>query len=322
MPFSTRLTERLGIAHPILLAPMGSASGGALAKAVTEAGGLGLIGLGYGNSEWLHREFRAASNARVGSGFITWSLAREPHLLAEALDHRPAAIMLSFGDPAPFAPAIKQAGALLICQVQTLRQSIEAVEIGADVIVAQGTEAGGHGAARSTLALVPAVVDAVRSRNHDIPVVAAGGIADGRGLAAALMLGADGVLMGTRFYASEESLAAHEAKMRVVAAQGDRTLRTQVFDIVRRLDWPAPYTGRALANRFSEQWHGHEESLGRSLNDEAERYARAADAKEFDTAVVFAGEAVDLIHEVKPAADIVRAVIEEAETALARKMTV
>jgi nitronate monooxygenase len=279
VPFSTRLTERLGIVHPILLAPMGSASGGVLAKAVSEAGGLGLIGLGYGNSEWLQREFRAASNARVGSGFITWSLVRQPHLLAEALDHRPAAIMLSFGDPAAFAPAIKKAGTLLICQVQTLRQSIEAVEIGADVIVAQGTEAGGHGAARSTLALVPAVVDAVRNRNHDIPVVAAGGIADGRGLAAALMLGADGVLMGTRFYASEESLAAREAKMRVVAAEGDRTLRTQVFDIVRRLDWPAPYTGRALVNGFSEQWHGREEDLGRSLKDEAERYARAADAK-------------------------------------------
>jgi nitronate monooxygenase len=205
---------------------------------------------------------------------------------------------------------------------QTLRQSIEAVEIGADVIVAQGTEAGGHGAARSTLALVPAVVDAVRNRNHDIPVVAAGGIADGRGLAAALMLGADGVLMGTRFYASEESLAAREAKMRVVAAEGDRTLRTQVFDIVRRLDWPAPYTGRALANGFSEQWHGREEDLGRSLKDEAERYARAADAKEFETAVIFAGEAVDLIYDMKPAADIVRAVIQEAEAALARKMTV
>src|SRR5215469_9997095 len=140
-------------------------SGGTLAKAVTEAGGLGIIGFGCGNQERIDQEFRAAGNARVGCGFITWSLARQPHLLARALDHKPVAVMLSFGDARPFAAAIKDAGAALISQVQTVAQAMEAIDIGADIIVAQGTEAGGHGATRSTLALVPAVVDAVRERN-------------------------------------------------------------------------------------------------------------------------------------------------------------
>src|SRR2546430_3768825 len=149
MPLRTKLTEKLGIRHPILLAPMGTASGGTLAKAVTEGGGLGIIGFGYGNQERINQEFGAAGNARVGCGFITWSLARQPHLLARALDHKPAAVMLSFGDARPFAAAIKDAGAALISQVQTVAQAMEAVDIGTDIVIAQGTEAGGHGATRS-----------------------------------------------------------------------------------------------------------------------------------------------------------------------------
>ncbi|MGA9315428.1 MAG: nitronate monooxygenase, partial [Solirubrobacteraceae bacterium] len=119
MPLRTRVTERLGIEHPILGAPMAFAAGGRLAAAVTEAGGLGLIGGGYGNAEWVEREFAAAGNTRVGCGFITWSLARQPELLDRVLSHAPAALMLTFGDPAPFGPAIRRAGSVLICQVQT-----------------------------------------------------------------------------------------------------------------------------------------------------------------------------------------------------------
>src|SRR5947209_7947678 len=142
----TRLTELLDIEHPVLSAPMGFAAGGRLAAAVTAAGGLGLIGGGYGERDWLEREFAAAGNARVGCGFITWSLQRKPELLDLVLGHSPAAVMLSFGPPAVFAPAIKQAGALLICQVQCMRHAREAMDAGADIIVAQGAEAGGHGA--------------------------------------------------------------------------------------------------------------------------------------------------------------------------------
>jgi nitronate monooxygenase len=318
MAFRTRLTERLGIAHPILLAPMAFCSGGRLAAAVSAAGGLGLVGLGYGDRDWLERELAAAHGARVGCGFITWSLARQPELLDRALAHWPVAVMLSFGDHRPFVEPIRSAGAALICQVQTVRQALDAAATGADIIVAQGAEAGGHGASRAALPLVPAVVDALAKAGAEIPVVAAGGVADGRGLAAALALGADGVLVGTRFLASEESLAAPAAKARVVAASGDATLRTRVFDRARGLDWPAPYTGRALANHFSEQWHGQEDRLDERLEDEQRRYADAVARQDFDTAVIFAGEGVDLIHGIIPVADIVDELMAGAERVVAR----
>jgi nitronate monooxygenase len=142
---------------------------------------------------------------------------------------------------------------------------------------------------------------------------------DGRGLAAALMLGADGVLMGTRFLAAEESLAAPAAKPHVVAMSGDDTLRTTVFDIVRGYDWPREYTGRALINRFSGAWHGREAALAEAADDERARYMAATAAGDLDTAVVFAGEGIDLIHAVEPAGVILERVVREAEVALARR---
>jgi nitronate monooxygenase len=313
----TRLTERLGIRHPILLAPMGFVSGGALAAAVSAAGGLGLIGGGYAETEWLNREFAAAGNQRIGCGFITWSMARRPAALDETLRHAPAAVMLSFGDAAPFIPRIKRADALAICQVQSVRQARQVLDGGADIIVAQGSEAGGHGEARATFPLVPAVADLAAQSGRDVLVVAAGGIADGRGLAALLMLGADAALVGTRFLASTESLVAPAAKARVVSASGDDTLRTRVFDIARGYDWPEEYSGRALVNRFSKTWHGQEDALIAAGADERRRYAAAAAADDIDTALVFAGEGVDLIHDIEPAEVILNRIVAEAVAALA-----
>src|SRR5882672_7701926 len=237
----TRLTRKLGIEHPIISAPMGIAAGGRLAAAVSQAGGLGLIGGGYGDAEWLEREFAAAGKARVGCGFITWSLAQKPHLLELVLAHAPAAVMLSFGALDPFARRIKAAGAKLICQIQTLALAREAVAAGADVIVAQGAEAGGHGIERATFTLVPEVADYLAAASPETVLAAAGGVADGRGLAAALMLGADGVLVGSRFWASAEALVPQSLQMAAVAADGDSTLRTTVVDIARRYDWPKPF---------------------------------------------------------------------------------
>lgn len=324
MPIETRLTERLGIRHPVLLAPMGNISGGALAGAVTAAGGLGLIGGGYGDAEWLERQFAAAGNHRVGCGFITWSLAERPALLDRALAHRPAALMLSFGDPRPFAGRIKAAGAQLICQIQTLAHLDEALAAGADVIVAQGSEAGGHGARRATLPLVPEVADIVARRGSDAVVVAAGGIADGRGLAAALMLGAEGVLVGTRFYASAESLAHAKAKALMAEAQGDATIRTSTIDIVRDIPWPADFTVRVLRNRFVERWHGAEAELKGRQAAELARYQAAVAEGDFATAGVLGGEAVGLFDAVLPAGAIVAGMVAEAERALgagARKVS-
>ena len=155
----TALTRLLGIEHPILLAPMGSAAGGRLADAVTNAGGLGLVGSGYASADTIRNELAEAGNARVGIGFITWALEKHPAALDVALDARPAAVMLSFGDPTPFTSRIKDAGCRIICQVQTLAQAREAAAAGADIIIAQGRDAGGHsGMTRGTMGLVPAVV--------------------------------------------------------------------------------------------------------------------------------------------------------------------
>lgn len=309
------LTRMLGVEHPILLAPMDVVSGSRLTAAVSNAGAFGILGGGYGEKDWLVRELQALRGALgagatpFGVGFITWSLAKQPELLDIALRAHPRAVMLSFGDPKPFASAIKKAGALLICQVQNENMAAEALSAGADVLVAQGTEAGGHGANRGTFDIVPAVVDLVARR---VPVVAAGGVADGRGFVAARMLGAAGVLMGTRFYASVEADGADEAKRRICAAKGDDTIRSIIFDISRNNVWPSPFTGRCLVNEHVRRWRGREIELMQHVNTVAAEYAAAKTAGDFDVAAVIAGEAVDLIHDIAPAATIIDRIVSEA----------
>ena len=319
MGIKTRLTDFFGLEHPIVLAPMTPAAGGALASAVSEAGALGLLGGGYGERDWFVEEAAKVNRPDVGCGFITWAGAEDIDLLDEALERFPRAMMLSFADPAPFARRIKDAGVPLICQVHTLEHAMRAVDVGADVVVAQGTEAGGHGqVARSTMPFVPAVVDAVARRGSKALVLAAGGIADGRGLAAVLMLGADGVLMGTRFWATEEALVHQAAKARVVAASGDETIRTSVYDIVRQKAWPAGYTGRLMRNEFIEKWHGREGDLAPMHAAERQRVDAASAAGDYDTANVTVGEGIGLIRDIMPAGDLVRRISAEAEACFAR----
>src|SRR5215210_7912035 len=313
MAIRTALTEAFDLEYPIVLAPMASVSGGRLAAAVSNAGGLGLVGGGYGDSDWLRKELsltQAETMRPWGVGLITWAATHETVQLA--LAHGPRVLMLSFGDPRPYTTAIKAAGCALICQVQDVEGAHTAKKAGADFIVAQGTEAGGHGAGRATLPLVPAVVDAVTPT----PVLAAGGIADGRGLAAALMLGAQGVLMGTRFYAATESLGHQKAKESIVAARGSETRRTRVFDVVREYEWPEPYTGRALHNPFVERWDSREDDLTAALDTEGRTFQEAVREGDVDTAMVWAGEAVDLIVEVADAGELVRSIGTEAESSL------
>jgi nitronate monooxygenase len=310
----TALTARLGITHPILLAPMGSAAGGKLAAAVTNAGGLGLIGSGYADAATVSRELLAAGNARVGVGFITWALDAKPEALRAALDAKPAAVMLSFGDPAPYVAEIKDAGARTICQVQTLTEAEQAARLGVDVIIAQGRDAGGHsGTTRGTMGFVPAVVDIAGS----IPVVAAGGIADGRGLAAVLSLGGSGVSLGTRFTATKESLWDDAMKSRVLASGADQTAQTRVFDIVRGAPWPAQYPGRALKNDFYQRWHGNEEQLQAERSD-AEKGYLATKPDDFSARVIWAGEGVDLVKDLPSAAELIERIVAEAAAVLAR----
>jgi len=314
MSIKTALTSLLNIEHPILLAPMAGIAGGALASAVTHAGGLGIVGGGYGDKDWLGQQLLNAGNARVGVGFITWSLRKNPALLDLALAHHPKAMFLSFGDIDEFAAPIKRAGIPLIAQVQTVAQARKAVSDGANVIVAQGAEAGGHGGGRSTLPLVPAIIDAV---GKQVPVVAAGGIADGRGLAAALMLGAAGVLCGSVFYASRESLAHQNCKQAACAGSGDDTIRSSAIDVARGISWPGQWNIRTLRNPTIVQWDRDLDGLRARVAAEKPRYLQAAADGNTDVAAVIVGEAVDLIHGEEPAATIVHRIVAEAETRLA-----
>ena len=316
----TRLTEFFGVEHPIVSAPMALISGGRLAAAVTSGGGLGLIGGGYGDSDWLKREFGLADGTRVGCGFITWSLARTPELVDETLQWRPAAIMLSFGDLHPFAERIHAAVVPLIAQVQTLEHARLALDAGAQILVAQGSEAGGHGmTVRTTFTLVPEVVDLAAERAPETLVLAAGGVADGRGLVAALMLGADGVVVGTRFWASPEALVSPRAHERAIGASGDNTYRTRVYDYVRQLDWAPEYNERALSNPFVDGWHGHEAELRASLPAAVSTYQAAVAAEDFEAAAILIGESIGLFPAVRPAADIVAEMAAEADRILNRE---
>jgi nitronate monooxygenase len=294
---------------------MATIAGARLTKAVSSAGGFGILGGGYGDKAWLEAEAAKLKefSGPFGIGFITWSLARQPALLDIALAARPHAVMLSFGDPNPFARQIKAAGALLICQVQEEDMAKQALDAGADILIAQGTEAGGHGASRTTMDIVPAVIDLAAGR---VPVVAAGGIADGRGLAAMMMLGAAGVLLGTRFYASVEADAAEPAKKLICAATGADTIRGVVLDLSRQIFWPAPFTGRSLVNDHVRRWTGREVELLQNLDTVVADYAAARAAGNFDVAGVFAGESVGLIHDIAPAAEIVDRIVTEAEQTL------
>ena len=307
----TALTRLLGIDHPILTAPMTGAVGGVLANAVSHAGALGIIAPGP-DIEIIRREIAAAGNARIGVGFITWRLDRNPTALDAALDAGPEAIMLSFGDSTPYFPRIKAAGRKIICQVQTLAMARAAANAGADIIIAQGRDAGGHGGSlRGTLGLVPAVVDAV----SPIPVVAAGGIADGRGLAAALSLGAAGVSMGTRFLATRESLWSAARKAGLVAGQADQTMQSRLFDTLSDPGWPREFPARFLRNTTSALWEGKEAELEATADAERRRYAEVP-MDDLERRLTLSGEGVDLITDVPTAREVVERTVAEAIAAL------
>ncbi|MRX49671.1 nitronate monooxygenase [Paracoccus sp. S-4012] len=318
MELTTRLTQTLGLCHPVISAPMAFAAGGALAAAVSRAGGLGLIGGGYGDEDWLEEQFRLAEGERVGVGFITWSLQKSPALLTGVLKHRPAAVMLSFGDPRPFVDEIRAARAVLICQCQTIDHVRDALDLGAEVVVAQAAEAGGHGALRGALSFIPEAADLIREQSACACLVAAGGIADGRGLAAALMLGAEGVLVGTRLWASAEALVHPRHHDAILAAGGDETIRTSTPDIARQLPWPTGFSARVLQNTFTRRWHGREDELRRAVAEEGPRYREAAAAGDPEGTAVWFGEAAGLIREIRPAGEIVEAMAAEAARLLGR----
>jgi len=323
-----RFITAFELTSPVALAPMAQASGGALAAACARAGALGLLGGGYGELPWLQTQHALALQLlqddapalnRIGCGFITWKLNEDASALDWLLDqpHTAAALMLSFGDPRPYAARIAKRGVPLICQIQRLEQLPQCLEAGAAVIVAQGAEAGGHGMsgvqARSTMSLVPEMADALAAQAPTTLLLAAGGIADGRGIAAARMLGADGVLLGTRLWASAESLAASGAVSAALKANGDDTARSSVFDVLRRKSWPAEFDFRALRNRLHREWDSRINELRAAPDAARADYDAGVAAQDFERAHVTVGEAVGLLRDAPSAAVLIERITKQAE---------
>jgi nitronate monooxygenase len=323
------------------LAPMALGSGGALAAACAHAGALGLVGAGYGDLAWTQREYslalegtqgQAAARARVGVGFIVWAAEKNPAaidwVLGLPVAQQPAAVFLSFADSdaslARWCARVRAAlpKAKLIYQVQSLRQAQVAADAGVDVLAAQGSEAGGHGLnaldGRAVMTLVPEVADWLAKHHPQTLLLAAGGVADGRGLAAALALGADGAVLGSRLWASAESLATAGAKQTAVQTNGDGTARTAVFDILRRKSWPREYDFRAVRNALHRQWEGRVDELRAAPDAARADYDAGVAAQDFTRAHATVGEATGLIHDVPTAAELIGRITAQAQAVMAR----
>ncbi|GLV53528.1 2-nitropropane dioxygenase [Dictyobacter sp. S3.2.2.5] len=310
----THLTSVWNLRYPIIGAPMAYAGRGRLARAVSEAGGLGMIGIGSNEpAEFFEREaaiVRGTDQQRFGFGLMAWAIEKRPELLQAAIQARPFLISISFGSPEPYAELLHQHGIYLATQVHSREEAIEAARIGVDLIVAQGTEAGGHTGDVGTLPLLQAVLDAVQ-----VPVVAAGGIATARGVAAALAAGAAGVWVGTCLLASPECENTEQVRERIVGSRETDTVLTRVFDVAQGLSWPPQYPGRALRNHYTDQWHGDIEAL--KTNDAArQQLARAIKEKDYDLAYIYAGEAVGLVKQQQAAAVVVQQLGDGAEQLL------
>jgi len=286
-----------------------------LAAAVSEAGGFGLIGAGLNpDPSWVQDQIQTArelTSRPFGVGFISSAPGLEAVMKA-ALDEKVAAVSHSFADPTPFIREAQASGVKVLAQVQTIADARAAAEAGADIITAQGSEAGGHTGHLGTLSFVLAVIDIA----GDIPVVAAGGIADGRGLAAALVMGAGAAWIGTRFVASEEWAGAEWIKGRVVSADADGTLLTKVYDLASNAPFPLTVGDRVLRNSFTDTWHGRDSEILARRAELQEEITTAAAAEDASIAPVRAGNASGLISRVEPAGDIVRRIVAEAEQIL------
>ena len=271
-----------------------------------------MIGAGDNpDPSWIRDQIQTArrlTSQPFGVGFISSAPGLEDVMKA-VLDEKVAAVSHSFADPTPFIREAQASGVKVLAQVQTMADARAAVDAGADIITAQGSEAGGHVGHLGTLSFVLAVLDLA----GEIPVVASGGIADGRGLAAALMMGADAGWIGTRFVASQEWAGAEWIKGRVVAANADDTLLTKAYDLATNAPFPLTLGDRVLRNNFTDTWHGRDAEVIARRGELQEEIATAAAAEDASIAPVRAGIASGLISSVEPAGDIVRRIVAEAE---------
>jgi len=316
----TRFTEMFGLTYPVMSAPMAHHSGGRLAAAVSDAGGLGSFGGVHTRKgpDWLRGEaaiVRAKTDRPFGIGFITPFLPFTKELFEAALDEKPSVVALSFSDPGPWVGQIRSAGAKVMCQVQNFHDAAVAVEAGTDVLVAQGNEAGGH---TGTMSLLPLLVG-IASQHPEVPVLAAGGIADGNTLAAALTAGADGAWLGTAFLATPEATEVHDIhKQLIVDSDGADTIFTSSYDIASGLPWPSGIGERVRQNKFTEEWADRETELRENREEvSATLQTNGPDAPpDPETDAVLYGQSAAFVSAVRPAAEVVREISEHAEQIL------
>jgi nitronate monooxygenase len=299
----TWLTERFDLGVPVVSAPMAGPGEGALAAAVSAAGALGMVGVNASRTpEWIGEQAQLAATPgrSFGFGLMAWALERNPDQLAAVIDARPALVSVSFGDVAAPVRRLREAGITVAVQAGTLDEAMRAQRAGADLIVARGAEAGGHGRnAVGTLPLLQTVLE-----RATVPVLAAGGIGTARGLAAVLAAGAVGAWVGTAFLGCREAGNSAAARRRLFAATDTATAYGRVFDVAQRLGWPQEYGGRALRNAYFDRWESRLDEL--ADDEEAARELREArDAGDYDTAYVYAGQGVGLLTEERSAAEVV-----------------
>lgn len=287
----------------MVCAPMAGAAGGRLAGAVSGAGGLGMVGVGYAaDGDWITEQLAVAAVAGkpVGIGFILWVLEQNPDWLDAALAAGAALVSLSFGAPDPWVGLVHEAGSFVAVQAGTADEARAAADAGADVIVVRGSEGGGHGRGEvGTLPLLQEVLEFA-----DSPVLAAGGVATARGLAAVLAAGAEGAWVGTPFAACEEADNHPVVKQAIIDAASDSTVHTRVFDIAQGHGWPEPYGGRALANRFTDEWSGREDDLAAVADEMRPQILRARSEADLDMAPVYAGSSAGLVTGLRTAAEV------------------
>jgi nitronate monooxygenase len=304
----------MGLTVPIVNAPMGGAAGGRLAAAVSRAGGLGMIGMGSAaTAAALTGELRELGDLDrpFGIGLVDWVLSADPELLDVAMAASPALLCVSFGEALSWVDRARGAGVAVATQIGDVEAARRAVARGVDVLVARGAEGGGHGDLRvGTLPLLAEVLDAV-----DVPVLAAGGIASARAVAAVLAAGASGAWVGTAFAACTESLMTPAARDQLVAAGSESTIPTRVFDVALHYPWPATLPERVLRNDFVRRWDGRE---GRLDDDARAALSKAVAEEDYRVAPVNAGEGVGMVRDVRPAAEVVGRLGAGAEALLRR----
>ena len=312
----TPLCDLFGIEVPIILAPMGTCTSAELAAAVSNAGGLGGIGTLFRAAAAIKRDIdvvRTLTRRPFAINHIPQTLDAEA--FAHTLQARPAVISFTLADPGDLVRQAHDVGARVMVQVTTVAQAVQAAERGADAISAQGSESGGYCGDVSTMALVPQVVDAV----SPIPVVASGGIFDGRGIAAALMLGAAGVNLGTRFIASTEAPAPNEWKEAITAAQSEDAIKVEVLNDISPLPGTAGFGTvlRSLHTTFLDEWSAKREEARRERDRLRGQIVSTTQAGRQHECLLTAGQTVGGIHEILSVGEIMRRLMAETEAALA-----